>query len=54
MPDGSRLALDDVARVKQEIFRAILDEERLRLKEIPDQFETLTGEIDRIGAQPQA
>jgi len=52
-PGGSRPAMDDVMRVKQEIFHAILEEERGRLKEIPDQIATIQSEVDALLDQPQ-
>jgi patatin-related protein len=45
IPAGSALAIDRVADLKRSAFRAILAEERDRLRAIPDLFESLKREI---------
>jgi hypothetical protein len=45
IPAGETLAEEDVVAVKRRLFHAILDEERDRLKTIPDQIATIESEI---------
>ena len=50
VPDG--IAAEDLARIKQDLFRAILDEERDRLTAIPDQIARIDGEVARLRTPP--
>lgn len=46
VPDG--LPADELAAIKRDLFRAILDEERARLTAIPDQIATIDAEVARL------
>ena len=45
IPAGEALADEDIAAIKQTLFRAILEEERGRLKAIPDLIAVIEGEV---------
>jgi len=45
MPEGVHMPPDEISAAKRAIFRAILDEERDRLTEIPDHIATIEREI---------
>jgi hypothetical protein len=45
LPDGDGLTAAEVAALKRQAFRAILAEEKPRLKAIPNLFEELEGEV---------
>ncbi|KRB81234.1 patatin [Sphingomonas sp. Root710] len=50
LPSGETIAAADIVGIKRTLFRAVLDEERGRLKTIPDQIATIEREVSRIGA----
>ena len=48
LPSGEIIAAPEIAEIKRTLFRAILDEERPRLKAIPELFETIEREVSPI------